>query len=100
MNNSVRGGMTKQLNDSGPETAGHRLTDAEHDADVMTDEHWKILWFMRDFRTRNRMPASMGDIVRFLAEDLAYGARAKARLFELFPHARAIHICKAQSDVE
>lgn len=75
--------------------------DLTTDADIaMTDEHWRILWFMRDFRIKHRIPASVDDVVRFLAEDLAYGDRARSRLFELFPHAHAVHLCKTQSGVE
>lgn len=76
-----------------------RPADADIDI-VMSDEHWRILRFMRDFRTRNRIRASVDDIVRFLAEDLAYGEQARSRLFELFPHMHAFHICMAQSGVE
>lgn len=74
--------------------------DAGDTGSAMGDEHWRILWFMRDFRTRNRIPASVDDVVRFLAEDLGYGGRARDRLFELFPLAQALHICKAESGVE
>lgn len=76
-------------------------TDAAGDHDIaMTDEHWKILGFMRDYRIDNRIPASIDDVVRFLAEDLAYGDRARSRLFELFPHTHALFVCKTRSGVE
>lgn len=67
---------------------------------VMTDEHWRILWFMREFRINHRIPASLDDVLRFIGQDLAYGERARSRLFELFPHAHVLYVCKANSDFE
>lgn len=64
-------------------------------ATVMTEEHWMILWFMRDYRINNRKAADIKTIVEYLAEDLGYGARAKDRLFELFPISCAVDSCKS-----
>lgn len=73
---------------------------AADDAITMTDEHWRILWFMREFRISHRIPASIDDVVRFIERDLAYGERARSRLFELFPLAHSFHVCKVLSDIE
>ncbi len=66
----------------------------EIDNAVMTQAHWAILRFMREYRNKHQAPADTRAIVGFLADDLGYGDQAQQKLFELFPDIHAIHRCK------
>jgi TusE/DsrC/DsvC family sulfur relay protein len=60
----------------------------------LTDEHWRILHFMREFYDRNRVAADARFAIRFLAGELGYGPGARSRLFELFPYGYVKQACK------
>jgi dissimilatory sulfite reductase related protein len=60
----------------------------------LTDEHWKILHFMREYYDQNQVAADARFAIRFLAGELGYGSKARSRLFELFPYGYVKQACK------
>lgn len=61
---------------------------------ALTDEHWKIIAFMRDRYAERQVAPDARFVVRFLADELGYGGRARGRLFELFPYGYVKQACK------
>ncbi len=61
---------------------------------VLTDEHWSVIRFMRDFYAEHQVAADARFAIRHLADALGYGRRARARLFELFPYGYVQQACK------
>jgi tRNA 2-thiouridine synthesizing protein E len=53
---------------------------------VLTEDHWKVLRFMRDFLDEHRLIPDARFVIRFVARELGAEARARDRLFELFPY--------------
>jgi TusE/DsrC/DsvC family sulfur relay protein len=52
----------------------------------MTDDHWKVVNFMRAWYAANGFTADVCVVTEYMAKILGYGNRAKARLYELFPY--------------
>lgn len=61
---------------------------------ALTPEHWKVMAFMRDFYDGHQVAADARFTIKFIANDLGYGAKAKGRLFELFPYGYVKQACK------
>ncbi|MDA8110471.1 MAG: TusE/DsrC/DsvC family sulfur relay protein [Betaproteobacteria bacterium] len=61
---------------------------------ALTDEHWKIIGFMRERYAERQVAPDARFVVKFMADELGYGARARARLFELFPYGYVKQACK------
>lgn len=65
------------------------------DEDIeLTDEHWRVLRFMRDYHAEHGIAADARFVIKFLAEELGYDDRARARLFQLFPYGYVKQACK------
>lgn len=74
-------GNMSELEPWSPQIAGRR---AEADGIVLSDEHWAVLWFLRE-RYRNRGLAHSGrELLREVEAEL-YPGEGRKRLFELFP---------------
>lgn len=58
------------------------------------DEHWQVLRFMRGYYDDHRVAADARFTVKFLAEDLGYGRKARNHLFQLFPYGYVQQACK------
>jgi TusE/DsrC/DsvC family sulfur relay protein len=58
------------------------------------EEHWRVIAFMRARYLERQVAPDARFVVKFLAEELGYGARARARLFELFPYGYVKQACK------
>lgn len=53
----------------------------------LTDEHWRVINFMRKFWTEQRIAPDVRHVVAFLHENHGFDKRAaKAHLFTLFPN--------------
>ena len=64
-------------------------------ADVaLTDDHWCIVRFMRDYYEEHAVPADARFAIRFIAETLGKGSGAKDYLFELFPYGYVGQACR------
>jgi tRNA 2-thiouridine synthesizing protein E len=74
------------------ETIARQL--AARESVELTDEHWRVIHFMRNYYAENGIAADARFAIRFLADELAYGRRARARLFELFPYGYVRQACK------
>ena len=65
------------------------------DEDIeLTDEHWQVIRFIRDWYEQNRVAVDARFVIRFLADELGHGRQAKARLFELFPYGYVKQACR------
>lgn len=60
----------------------------------LTDDHWKVIRFARDYYDEHFFVVEMRDVLKYLAEDLGQGSHAKKRLFELFPYGFVKQACK------
>jgi tRNA 2-thiouridine synthesizing protein E len=60
----------------------------------LTDEHWKVLRFMREFFAQRQLIPDARFTIRYVARDLGAGALARDRLFELFPYGYVKQACK------
>jgi tRNA 2-thiouridine synthesizing protein E len=60
----------------------------------LTEDHWKVFWFMREYYQERSVAPDARFTIRFLADVLGYGANAKKRLFELFPYGYVKQACK------
>lgn len=67
---------------------------AATDGLTLTDEHWKIIDFVRARYADRQIAPDARFVVRYMAEELGYGARARTRLFELFPYGYVNQTCK------
>ncbi len=67
---------------------------AQDEQIALETDHWKVIAFMRGFYEEHRVAADARFVVKFLARDCGYGARAKQRLFELFPYGYVKQACK------
>lgn len=84
---------------------GYLLDPAEWNEDVartlaadedieLSDEHWRVLRFMREYHAEHGIAADARFVIKFLAEELGYGDRARSRLFQLFPYGYVKQACK------
>jgi TusE/DsrC/DsvC family sulfur relay protein len=68
------------------------LARAEHI--VLTEEHWAVLRFMRQYYEEHAIPADARFAIRCLAEQRGHGTGARKRLFELFPYGYVKQACR------
>lgn len=61
---------------------------------TLTEDHWQVIDFMRDYYQEHQVAADARFVIRHLDKELGYGRRAKARLFELFPYGYVQQACK------
>ena len=61
---------------------------------ALTDEHWKVLRFMRDYLAEHQLIPDARFVIRYVARELDLGERARTRLFELFPYGYVKQACK------
>lgn len=67
---------------------------AQQEQLALTDEHWKVFHFMRAFYDEHQVAADARFVMKFLAEELGYGAKAHNHLFKLFPYGYVKQACK------
>ena len=60
----------------------------------LSDEHWKIIEFMRDYYDQHRIAADARYVIKLLSEELGYGRKARTRLYQLFPYGYVKQTCK------
>lgn len=65
---------------------------ARREGITLTDEHWRVIGFMRDYFASHQIAADARFAIRHLAE--THGATARKRLFELFPYGYVKQACK------
>ena len=60
----------------------------------LTDEHWAVIEFMRDFYEQRQIAADARFAIKYLAEHMAKGSAARDELFRLFPYGYVKQACK------
>ena len=60
----------------------------------LTEEHWKVIDFMRRYYDEHQVAADARFTIKFLADELDFGAGARNRLFQLFPYGYVKQACK------
>ena len=61
---------------------------------ALTDAHWKVLRFMREYLAEHQIIPDARFVIRYVARELDAGTRARDRLFELFPYGYVKQACK------
>lgn len=61
---------------------------------TLSEEHWQVLRFMRDYFDAHQVAADARFTIKFLAEEMGYGKRARNYLFQLFPYGYVQQACK------
>ena len=67
---------------------------AGHEHVELTDEHWAVLRFMREYYDEHQIPADARFVIRFLAKERGKGGEARDALFTLFPYGYVKQACK------
>ena len=65
---------------------------ARREGIALTEDHWRVIRFMRDYYATHQIAADARFAIKDLAE--AHGAAARKRLFELFPYGYVKQACK------
>jgi tRNA 2-thiouridine synthesizing protein E len=60
----------------------------------LTPDHWTVMAFMRDYYDEHQVAPDARFTIKFIANELGFGAKAKNRLFELFPYGYVKQACK------
>ncbi|SCZ57605.1 TusE/DsrC/DsvC family sulfur relay protein [Thiohalomonas denitrificans] len=60
----------------------------------LTEEHWEVLRFMRSYYDEHQIAPDARFTIKFLAEELGYGRKARNYLFKLFPYGYVKQACK------
>jgi tRNA 2-thiouridine synthesizing protein E len=58
----------------------------------LTDDHWTVIRFMRDYYAEHQVAADARHVIKHLAENS--GSDSRNRLFELFPYGYVAQACK------
>lgn len=61
---------------------------------TLTDDHWRIIHFVRDYYEKNRVAPDSRFVIKYLADHLGKGRSARTYLFELFPYGYVKQTCK------
>ena len=61
---------------------------------VLGEEHWKIIYYMRNYYDEHQTAADARHATKFVAGEMGYGRKASSRLFELFPYGYVKQACK------
>lgn len=61
---------------------------------VLTEDHWRVIEFMRSYFDKNQVAADARFVIRYLADEVGYGKSAKAILYQLFPYGYVKQACK------
>jgi TusE/DsrC/DsvC family sulfur relay protein len=61
----------------------------------LTDLHWKVLKYMREFYADRRVIPDSRFVIKYLADEVGEGKKeARKRLFEMFPYGYVKQACK------
>ena len=67
---------------------------ARREGIALTELHWNVLRFMREFLDEHQLIPDARFVIRFLADEAGAGDAARQRLFELFPYGYVRQACK------
>lgn len=60
----------------------------------LNDEHWQVIGFMRRYYDEHRVAADARFVIKFMAEEMGLGRKARNYLFKLFPYGYVQQACK------
>lgn len=60
----------------------------------LSDDHWQVLRFMRDYYDSHQVAADARFTIKFMAETMGLGRQARNHLFKLFPYGYVQQACK------
>lgn len=60
----------------------------------LSDDHWAVIGFMRDFYEQRQVAADARFVIKFLAEQRGKGSQARTTLFQLFPYGYVKQACR------
>jgi TusE/DsrC/DsvC family sulfur relay protein len=69
-------------------------TIAEREGVVLSREHRKVLEFIRNHFEKEHVAIDARFVIKYIAEELGYGDKARQRLYELFPYGYMQQVCK------
>ena len=72
-------------------TEAFAATVAQSEHIALTEEHWKVIRFMRDWLDEHGVAPDARHVMKFLAGDREAG---RSRMFELFPYGYVKQACK------
>jgi len=78
--------------DSWDEEAAEQLAASENI--TLSDEHWQVLRFMRQYYEEHRVAADARFTIKFMEEEMGMGRKARNYLFKLFPYGYVQQACK------
>jgi tRNA 2-thiouridine synthesizing protein E len=93
-------GVTLETDDQGflmdPEAWDQEVAEkiAQNEGVELGDEHRKVLEFIRHYFNEHRVAVDARFVIKYLADELRYGKRARQRLYELFPYGYMQQVCK------
>jgi len=61
---------------------------------VLTDEHWAVIRFMREYYERRQIAPDARYVIKHLAEVKGAGSKGRNDLFVLFPYGYVKQACK------
>jgi tRNA 2-thiouridine synthesizing protein E len=67
---------------------------ARREGIALTEVHWRVLRFMREFLDEHQVIPDARFVIRFLADEVGAGGAARQQLFELFPYGYVRQACK------
>ncbi len=67
---------------------------AEEENLVIDDECWNIIMFMRRFYEDRQVSPDTRYVIKYLADELGYGKKARNHLFKIFPYGYVKQACK------
>lgn len=60
----------------------------------LSDDHWAVIRFMRDFYEQRQVAADARFVIKFLAQQRGKGEAARAELFRMFPYGYVKQACR------
>lgn len=82
------------LLDSSDWTRDWAIRSAAVDGVVLSEEHWRVIEFIRDWFDDNQSVPEARRVIGALAEATGDKRGAKARMYELFPHGYGQQACR------
>lgn len=74
------------------ETAAQQL--AQQEGVSLNEEHWQVIGFMRRYYEEHQIAADARFVIKFMAEEMGLGRKARNYLFQLFPYGYVQQACK------
>lgn len=67
---------------------------AARDGIDLGEQHWQVIRYMRHYYEDHQIAADARFVIRYMAEEMGLGKKARNHLFELFPYGYVQTACK------